>query len=153
MRNWHGKISLKQQPGPLWLTAINMSNEPTQIPTPVRLEKTKDRHLLIQWSDDVEQQISFRRLRDNCCCANCIDKRMESLKEKPSEENELGNPLPVLSLAETLPLDIVSMHPVGNYAYNILFSDGHSAGIFTFELLRGLNGDIVQPDRDRGNDR
>ena len=116
-----------------------MSNEPTQVPTPVRLEKTEDRHLLIQWSDDFEQKISFRRLRDHCCCANCIDKRIESLQEKPVEEENTPGLLPVLSPAETMPLDIVSMHPVGNYAYNIRFSDGHSSGIFTFELLRGLD--------------
>jgi len=30
------------------------------------------------------------------------------------------------------------MDPVGNYAYRILFSDGHDTGIFTLELLREL---------------
>jgi DUF971 family protein len=28
------------------------------------------------------------------------------------------------------------MQPVGNYAYNVRFSDGHSSGIFGFDLLR-----------------
>ena len=120
-----------------------MTNEP-QSPKfqPAHLEKTEDRSLLIQWSDEVEQKITFRKLRDNCRCANCIDKRMEAINEKSSETVEgakkLTNELPVLSMADTLPLDIVKMHPVGNYAYNIHFSDGHSAGIFTFELLRSL---------------
>jgi DUF971 family protein len=27
------------------------------------------------------------------------------------------------------------MRPVGNYAYNIAFSDGHDSGIFTFDHL------------------
>ena len=116
-----------------------MSNEPSSpTPVPVRLEKTDDRHLLIQWSDEFEQKLSFRKLRDNCRCAGCIDKRMESLKELPTGEKKLSNVLPVLSMAETMPLDIILMHPVGNYAYNIHFSDGHSAGIFPFELLRSL---------------
>jgi DUF971 family protein len=30
------------------------------------------------------------------------------------------------------------MDPVGNYAYRILFSDGHETGIFTLDLLRRL---------------
>lgn len=30
------------------------------------------------------------------------------------------------------------MRPVGNYAYSILFSDGHDSGIFTFEFLLSL---------------
>jgi DUF971 family protein len=64
---------------------------------------------------------------------------MEALKETASGEKKLSNALPVLSIAETMPLDIVLMHPVGNYAYNIHFSDGHSSGIFTFELLRSLD--------------
>ncbi len=109
---------------------------------PVHLEKTDDRCLLIRWSDELEQKTSFRKLRDNCRCANCIDKRMEAINEASTETAEgkkkLSNVLPVLSAAQTMPLDIVKMHPVGNYAYNIHFSDGHSAGIFTFELLRSL---------------
>jgi DUF971 family protein len=108
-------------------------------PVPVHLEKTDDRKLLIRWSDEFEQAIAYRKLRDNCQCAKCIDERMEALKEQPGGEAKLSNTLPVLSIAETMPLDIVLMHPVGNYAYNIHFSDGHSSGIFTFEMLRALS--------------
>jgi DUF971 family protein len=46
--------------------------------------------------------------------------------------------LPVLSAAETRPLEITNMEPVGNYAYAIEFSDGHNTGIYTLELLRQL---------------
>ena len=121
-----------------------MSNTPepdqpaANVPQPAHLEKTEDRCLVIHWSDDLKQKISFRKLRDNCRCANCIDKRMEALKEDAEGKEKLSNELPVLTMAQTMPLDIVKMHPVGNYAYNIHFSDGHSAGIFTFELLRAI---------------
>lgn len=77
-------------------------------------------------------------LRDNCRCAKCIEQRTEAINETTAGNKKLSNVLPVLSMAETMPLGIVLMHPVGNYAYNIHFSDGHSAGIFTFELLRSL---------------
>ncbi|MFT5303656.1 MAG: DUF971 family protein [Mariniblastus sp.] len=107
-------------------------------PLPVSLTKTEDRCLVIKWNDDVEQKLPFRKLRDSCRCANCIDKRMESLKETNEGQAKLSNELPILTMAEARPLDIVQMHPVGNYAYNIHFSDGHSAGIFTFELLRSI---------------
>ena len=46
--------------------------------------------------------------------------------------------LPVLSAAETQPLTIRAMTPVGNYAYGIAFSDGHDTGIFTIDYLRKL---------------
>ena len=116
-----------------------MTNIPEpKTPIPIHLEKTDNRCLLIEWNDGLQQEIPFRNLRDHCRCANCIEKRMESLQETPAGTKKLSNELPVLSIAETLPLDINSMHPVGNYAYNIHFSDGHSAGIFTFELLRSI---------------
>ncbi len=102
-------------------------------PQPIELRKTDDRSLKIVWSDSVEQTLSFRKLRKACRCANCMQEREKAIQEPQS----LGA-LPVLSAAEARPLDIEQMHPVGNYAYNIHFSDGHSAGIFTFEMLRAI---------------
>ncbi|MFK7766161.1 MAG: DUF971 domain-containing protein [Mariniblastus sp.] len=116
-----------------------MSNQPEQnVPQPTHLEKTEDRYLVIKWTDGFEQKISFRTLRKSCRCAHCLDEKMESANETAEGEKKLSNELPVLSMAQTMPLDIVKMHPVGNYAYNIHFSDGHSAGIFSFELLRSI---------------
>ena len=46
--------------------------------------------------------------------------------------------LPILSPGEMAPVTIESMQPMGAYAYNIVFSDGHNTGIFTFELLLRL---------------
>jgi DUF971 family protein len=43
-----------------------------------------------------------------------------------------------LSVAEAQPLAVQRMRPVGNYAYNIQFSDGHDSGIFSFDLIRSL---------------
>ena len=103
---------------------------------PVRIDKLDSRELLIEWSDGVTQQIPFRSLRDGCQCATCIDKRLH----KADDKNKAG--LPILTAAEAQPLDILKMHPVGNYAYNIHFSDGHSTGIFTFELLRSFTGRV-----------
>jgi DUF971 family protein len=46
--------------------------------------------------------------------------------------------LPVLSPADVAPLAITEMRPVGQYAYAIGFSDGHSSGIYTLDYLREL---------------
>ena len=102
---------------------------------PVELKRTDDRHIEIVWSDDFQQRTSYRKLRDHCPCASC---------RKPDDPTESGSAkkaaagLRVLSAAETRPLEILSMSPVGNYAYNVQFSDGHNTGIFTFDLLRSL---------------
>ena len=99
--------------------------------SPVRIEKTPDREILIEWSDGLLQKIAYKALRDGCQCANCSDAR---INPKPATPGQLT----VLSPEQARPLDVVEMQPVGNYAYNIRFSDGHSTGIFTFDLLRSL---------------
>lgn len=99
---------------------------------PVELNKTDDRSLVLVWNDGVSHKISFQDLRKGCHCAHCNEER---INPKP---NPPANQLTVLSAAEARPLDIEVMHPVGNYAYNIHFSDGHQAGIYTFDLLREI---------------
>ena len=37
---------------------------------------------------------------------------------------------------------IAQVHPVGNYAYNIQFSDGHATGIFSLEMLLELGEEL-----------
>ena len=104
---------------------------------------TKDaetRELVIEWSDEVTQRVKFRTLRDHCPCAHCIDKRTKGESNEPIQKNGTLN---VLSAAELQPLDIASMKPIGNYAYGIQFTDGHSSGIFSFGFLRGLDADSL----------
>jgi DUF971 family protein len=86
--------------------------------------------LQIEWSDGVTQRIPWQKLRQACPCASC---RME--RAKPPKPQPL---LAVLSPAEARPLAPASMRPTGNYAYAIAFSDGHSSGIYSLELLRQL---------------
>ena len=63
---------------------------------------------------------------------------------KPVEEVDAPKPkptsmaLPVLSAAEARPIEIEWMAPAGNYGYKVAFSDGHSSGIYSFELLRSI---------------
>lgn len=97
---------------------------------PTKLELVGDDQLLIGWSDGQQRRYSFRELRDACPCATCREKR-----NAPPAAPVL---FPIISAAETLPLKIEGMKPVGNYAYSIAFSDGHDTGIFTFEFLRSL---------------
>lgn len=101
---------------------------------PVRLSKNDQRELEILWNDDFLQRIPVRLLRAACPCATCREKA-SSESSKP-EAASLS--LPVISAAEARPLEILSMKPVGHYAYQIRFSDGHSSGLFTLELLREI---------------
>ncbi|MCA9175293.1 MAG: DUF971 domain-containing protein [Planctomycetales bacterium] len=98
-------------------------------PTQLNLDE-QGRELVIQWSDDQTRRYGFKELRDNCPCATCREKR----KEAPAAPN----PLQVLTPEQLVPLAVVGMRPVGNYAYAIAFSDGHDTGIYTLERLREL---------------
>ena len=114
------------------------------VPHPIELSKHQEsRSLVVHWSDGVQQSVTFRKLRSSCPCAHCIDKRMRSAEPKadsPDEEPQKQKSLQlnVLSANQLQPLDISAMKPVGNYAYNIEFSDGHSSGIYPFAFLRSL---------------
>jgi DUF971 family protein len=41
-------------------------------------------------------------------------------------------------------VDVVSLEPVGNYAVQPVFSDGHSTGIFTWDYLYFLGSQQAQ---------
>jgi DUF971 family protein len=102
---------------------------------PTALKIVEEDKLQIDWSDGQRLRCSFRQLRDGCPCAEC---RARADREGPDPPL-----LPVLSAAETRPLRITAMDPVGNYAYSISFSDGHRTGIYKFELLRELGEDAT----------
>ncbi len=102
---------------------------------PVSIVREGDAQISITWSDGAVSNWTAGQLRKICPCATC--------REKKRGESEASEPLgklpmlPVLSTAEARPIEIQSMQPVGNYAYSIVFSDNHSSGVFTFDLLRG----------------
>ena len=95
---------------------------------PVSL-KREGEGLKIEWSDGVTTFAPWSRLRGNCPCAACIEDRA-----KPPD------PFRVLTPQEAAagPPQPVAMKPVGFYAYQITWNDGHSTGIYTLERLREL---------------
>jgi DUF971 family protein len=96
---------------------------------PTKLELAAPDRLRIAWSDGQAREYSVRELRDKCPCATCREKR--NAPPPPMQ-------LPIITEAETRPLRIAAMKPVGNYAYSIEFSDGHGTGIYTLESLREM---------------
>ena len=96
---------------------------------PVTLKREGD-DLRIDWSDGVRTTVSWRVLRKQCPCATCNDER-----SKPA------NPFRVLSAQEVAagPPAPVGMKPVGQYAYQISWNDGHTTGIYTVARLRELS--------------
>lgn len=102
---------------------------------PTKLELRGDR-LSIAWSDGQRREYTIAELRAACPCATCREKRRQ-----PPQPTML----PILSAAETRPLALSDMRPVGSYAYAIAFSDGHNTGIYTLDQLREL-GRLAAPE-------
>jgi DUF971 family protein len=96
---------------------------------PTRLKRVEN-ELHIDWSDGIRTKVSWQSLRKNCPCAACGEER-----------NRKPDPFRVLSakeLAAGTPAPM-AMQPVGHYAYQITWNDGHGAGIYTIESLRQLS--------------
>ncbi len=104
---------------------------------PTAIDRNSTASIVIKWSDGATLQYLAGDLRSKCPCATCREKKSAETNKKPLS-------LPVLSLAEAQPLRIEGMRPVGNYAYNILFSDGHDSGIFTMDFLREVGIAVAQ---------
>lgn len=104
--------------------------------------KSKGDALVIEWSDGVTQRLPWSLLRERCPCATCRTKQ-DHRQQPPAGQSqpgqsEPGGLLPVIGLEETRPIRPTAVRPVGNYAYNIHFSDGHNTGIYSLEYIRRL---------------
>ena len=81
------------------------------------------------WQDGKESNFPLRLLRKHCPCAGC-----------QGERDILGRTLmPIVKTTYDGPITASGASLVGNYALRIDWADGHNAGIYTFEFLRGLD--------------
>ncbi|HTV56539.1 MAG TPA: DUF971 domain-containing protein [Terriglobia bacterium] len=97
------------------------------IPTNVKLDAGNG-SLLVRWSDGHESRFEYQYLRDACPCATCIG------ADRHGSKGRAVTPLPMFT--KTLRPERAEV--VGRYALQIYWSDGHSAGIYSFPYLRGL---------------
>ncbi len=96
---------------------------------PLSLRRDGD-GLRIDWSDGASTHATWRTLRTNCPCATCNEERSKPI-----------DPFRVLSEKEATagPPSPTAMKPLGHYAYQITWNDGHDTGIYPVELLRSLS--------------
>ena len=93
---------------------------------PERIEVEEGTRVLITWGDDEITELTARQLRRACPCAGCREP-----DGRARIEAVLGGPAPVT---------ISDARLVGGYALGFSFApDGHSTGIFSFDVLKGLS--------------
>ncbi len=110
----------------------------TNSDTPTEIVRLAPNEIEIAWSSGLRLRYPARTLRAACPCATCREKKRGVEEQKTSTLGRGLTGLPVLSAAEAKPLTIDSVRPIGNYAYNISFSDGHHSGLFTLDMLRSV---------------
>jgi DUF971 family protein len=86
--------------------------------------------VVIKWKDGTTSEIDYKRLRDNCPCAEC------------AELHGPADPLR-LKLAPNYTLD--GLEYIGNYAVQPRWGDGHNAGLYSWNYLRELAGLMPAP--------
>ena len=116
-------------------------------PTSVKVHVSSGAGVDITWSDGHSSHFEFAYLREQCPCAMCNDERVKKAaaqanEERLKRENSAQSATPVLS-SPLLPmfkpkLSASAAHAMGNYALQIDFNDGHTAGIFSFDYLRTI---------------
>ena len=91
--------------------------------------QTFGQFLAINWEDGHESLLSFQLLRDRCPCASC--------QGEPDLFGRVQRPADASGGAERN-YELVGIHPVGHYALQLRWADGHSTGIYSFAYLRSL---------------
>ena len=107
---------------------MKVLTEPIQMERMVVQEITPDA-MTVKWREDGHvSKLSVRTMRRLCPCATCRVER----------DKIAANPLHVVKEGGGGNYELNDLAPVGRYAVNFLFSDGHSSGIYAWDYLRNL---------------
>ena len=84
--------------------------------------------LALKWKGNKEAYLNYPTLRLACPCAFCS-----------GEVDALGNKYGGTSPSPSEDISVIKYQLVGHYGVRLYFSDGHSDGIYTFDLLNKLS--------------
>ena len=89
------------------------------------IEQLNPYTLGIEWIDGHKSRWRLSHLRRHCPCALCRDERAgERLLDPETVDDKI---------------QAIRVESVGRYAIRILFTDGHSTGVYSYQLLRNLD--------------
>lgn len=101
-------------------------------PVDVKVHVSSGAGMDITWSDAHTSHYTFPYLRERCPCATC---REDHEKREVNAKAAAGS-TPLVMFKPKITARAAST--VGNYAIQIEFTDGHSAGIYSFDYLREI---------------
>jgi DUF971 family protein len=91
---------------------------------PVEIGRANEHDIKICWNNGTQSVCIARLVRLACPCASCMDETTGAQRLDPASVPEDVRPL--------------GIELVGRYAIQIRWSDGHSTGLYSFDLLRRL---------------
>ncbi len=95
-------------------------------PTPVRIVLKQDsRKLLVEYDDGAHFELSCEYLRVS----------------SPSAEVQGHGPEQRVTVPGKAAVNIVAIHPIGRYAVQLQFDDGHNTGLYSWQTLYELGRD------------
>ena len=95
-------------------------------PRRIRVDRAEG-WLEMDWADDGFLRVKLPDVRKACPCALCTD-----LRAKQDEQ------LQMITAEQVPSIDLSDVIPVGNYAIQIRWTDGHDTGIYTYSYLKQL---------------
>ena len=83
--------------------------------------------IAMKWNDGEESYLPLEKLRRACPCASC-----------GGEPDVMGRVLRPTVTYTPASFQMKSFQVIGGYAFQPVWQDGHSSGLYTFDLLREL---------------
>ena len=101
-------------------------------PKSVKVNLTTGTGVDIKWADGHFSHYGFVFLRDACPCAMCNEERDKAGRKPGAPPKPAAGALPMFKPAAK-PL---TAEGIGKYAIKFKWTDGHEAGIYSWEYLR-----------------
>ncbi|MGH9486418.1 MAG: gamma-butyrobetaine hydroxylase-like domain-containing protein [Terriglobales bacterium] len=103
-------------------------------PQPSSVDVSLTQGVTIAWSDGLSSHYTVPQLRAACPCATCTDAHHTG--DRSTAVAAPGSEL--FPMFKPSGATLTGVQPVGRYALQFEFSDGHKTGIFTWEYLREI---------------
>ena len=95
---------------------------------PEHIAISKSKGITIDWKDGHSSRYTLDYLREQCPCATCTGAHGTPTTKPSSSPFQMYKPV----------LKMVDVESVGNYAIRMVWSDGHSTGIYSFDHFRKI---------------
>ncbi len=95
-------------------------------PKRIRVDRARG-WLETEWADEGVLRVMLHEVRKACPCALC-----EGLRAKQAAQ------LQMITTDQTPSVDLADVVPVGNYALQFRWTDGHDTGLYTYSHLKQL---------------